>query len=118
METFQNRGKGFDVGEEFGGFLIKDDVADQSTKRVDRRHTGCDVVDQQISNFFRLKETKRNVSTRTLDYKFFQFQQILSNAVAESLGSDSAFWVENQFEFFDSFHVREDELKLLICDKR
>ncbi len=77
MKTFQNRGEGFDVGEEFGRWSILNDVADQSTEAANRRHTRRDVVDDEISNLFRLKQrTMRFILTEReekLDYRIRGF---------------------------------------------
>ncbi len=56
MKTFQNRGEGFDVGEEDGGLLLLNDVANQPSKLKNRCHMMRDVVDDEILNFFRSKE--------------------------------------------------------------
>ncbi len=60
METFQNRPEGINVGEENGELLILADVADQVAELLNRRHMRSKVIDDEILNFFRLKErTKR-----------------------------------------------------------
>ncbi len=56
METCQNRGEGFDVGEENGRFLILKDVADHSYEIVNLCHTTRDVIDDEILHFFDSKE--------------------------------------------------------------
>ena len=57
MKTFQNRGEGFDVGEELGsGFVFISDVADQFSELINRGHMRRDDVDDEIVNFARSKE--------------------------------------------------------------
>ncbi len=56
MKTFQNRGEGFDVGEALGSYsLVIRDAADGATELVNRCHMRCDVVDDEIVDFFRSK---------------------------------------------------------------
>ncbi len=64
MKTFQNRGEGFDVGEENGGLLILDDVTDQSSKLVNRSHVRRDVVDDEILNLLDLKERTQRIGAK------------------------------------------------------
>ncbi len=57
MKTFQNRGGGFDVDEALGITpVVLYNVADQTAELVNRRHMRRDVIDDEIANFFRLKE--------------------------------------------------------------
>jgi hypothetical protein len=52
METFQNRGEGFDIGEG----VAPSDEADQTAKLLNRCHMRRDVIDDEILNFSRWKE--------------------------------------------------------------
>ncbi len=61
MKTFQNRGEGFDVGKELDGLLISDDVGNQSSKFFNRCHMWCDVIDDEIVDFFRSKERTKSI---------------------------------------------------------
>ena len=66
MKILQNRGEGFDVGEQRGGRFELNDAADQASELANRRHMRRDVVDDEILNFFRSKERKtRFINTET-----------------------------------------------------
>ena len=59
MKTFQNRGEGFDVGEELGRLPSSNEARDQSAELVNRCHMRRDAVD--ISILFVHKELEHRL---------------------------------------------------------
>ena len=67
MKTFQNRGEGFDVGEEFGtAFAFVSNAAKQSSEVFNRCHMRCDLIDDEISNLFFSEKRTADCSSRTM----------------------------------------------------